>query len=250
MDIPDPQLTSAYQARLRALCVRLWDVRETERKQIARDLHHQVGHELGLARMKLSEIIRSDEFEKSPALVEPLKNLEGHLKKAVRQTRAIGYNYCPHILYDAGFLPALGWLADNYVEQNNICVRVKTNASAKKIRIPEKLRSRLFTAVRECIHNASTYAEASAVTLYLSAFPDSSIQMEVIDDGKGFDVERLNTRLDMDTLDPPKGGFGLFSIREMIEYLGGTFSCKSSFEKGTHVIMKVPLHLHQTGSQL
>ncbi len=56
------------------------------------------------------------------------------------------------------------------------------------------------------------------------------------DDGKGFDVSRLGHDFGR------RKGFGLFSIRERLTYVGGVFSIESQPGEGTKVTLLAPLH--------
>jgi signal transduction histidine kinase len=236
-DMPLPTTAGAareYQKRLRALSVRLADVREIERRKLSKDLHDHVGHELGLARIKLSSILRGDAFELPEELKEAFLDVEEHLKQAVRQSRSLGYEYYPQVLGDAGLIPALQWLAEHFAERQQIGIRLQVQPLCREIRFSNKLRSRLFTAVRECVYNAWKYADSEEVRIAISPKEDNQIEIRIEDDGKGFDVT------DLDHLDRHDGGFGLFSIREMIEHQGGTFLCESSPGNGTRIILIIP----------
>lgn len=241
-DMPAPASSHAaleYQKRLRALSVRLADVREIERRKLSKDLHDHVGHELGLARIKLSSILRGDSFELSSELRESLLDLEEHLKQAIRQSRTLGYAYYPQVLDDAGLIPALEWLAEHYAERQNIRILLTVDPACAEIQFSEVLRSRLFTAVRECVYNAWKYAGSHVIRIVLRSRKTGRIEIRIEDDGRGFDVSSL------DQLDWKEGGFGLFSIREMIEHQGGDFLCDSSPGKGTCITLSLPPeHIH------
>jgi signal transduction histidine kinase len=226
--------TKSYLARLRAMAVRLADIREIERRKLSKDLHGIVGHELGLARIKLSEILRSGRIDIPEELSTPLSDVEKHLKEAVRQTRSIGYEYFPQVLDDAGLLPALRWLADEYTERHDFKIDVSLSEECEQITFSHELRSRLFTAIRECVYNAWKYAEADKIEIQLLPLEYGRMQIIISDNGKGFDVGML------DQMDRVDGGFGLFSIREIIEHQGGRFHCNSAPEKGTTITMTIP----------
>ena len=82
--------------------------------------------------------------------------------------------------------------------------------------------------------NVIKYADASVVHVSICKSADT-VHISVEDDGAGFDVSKLDASF------TPKGGFGLFNIRERLEYLGGSLRIDSGLGKGTRVIMTVPL---------
>ena len=229
------QDVQSYQARLRALSVRLADVRENERNKLSRDLHDQVGHELGLARFKLSAVIRGKEIDLPEGLAKQLSDIETHLKQAIRQTRTLGYEYHPQVLSDAGLIPALQWLAESYREQHHIQVSLCIEEESDPFHSDRNLRGRLFAAVQECVYNAWKYAEVDEIRICARSTSRGQFEITVEDDGKGFDLQQLEQP------DFSQGGFGLFSIREMLEYEGGSFSCESSPGHGTRIHMTIPL---------
>jgi signal transduction histidine kinase len=224
----------AYQARLRALTVRLADVREVERERLSKDLHDCVGHELGLARFKLSQLLQEESENLSPSLEEGLAQLENHVRNAIQYTRTLGYEYYPQVLMDAGLLPALEWLSVHFADQQNIPIQIHIDDTCGELQIEPTLRGRIFTSVRECVFNAWKYSEANRILLTVKRQPDAGIEISIIDDGKGFDVELL------DNLNWEDGGFGLFSIREMMQHMGGHFSCESAPQKGTRITLGIP----------
>ena len=69
---------------------------------------------------------------------------------------------------------------------------------------------------------------------------DDVVRVSVEDDGVGFDVSGLDAAF------TPKGGFGLFNIKERLEYLGGSLKINSGPKEGTCVIMKVPFRQEVT----
>jgi signal transduction histidine kinase len=228
------EAAQAYQTRLRALSVRLADARESERRKLAKDLHDHVGHELGLARFKLSGILRSGDHDLPRDLLEQLQDVEEHLKESIRQSRSIGYEYFPQVLQDAGLVPALEWLAEHYAERQHISIRLIIEDDCRDVVFPSTLRGRLFTAVRECVYNAWKYAEAGEIRICLQTLDDQRLEIRIEDDGKGFDVKRL------EAIGREEGGFGLFSIREMMEYLQGEFRCESKPGEGTRIQLNLP----------
>jgi len=89
--------------------------------------------------------------------------------------------------------------------------------------------------VRELLINVVKHAQASTASVSLSV-KDGRLRLEVRDDGVGFDAAQ--------SVEPSAtgGGFGLFSIRERLAYLGGTVAIRSSPGRGTRVTVVAPLH--------
>ena len=90
----------------------------------------------------------------------------------------------------------------------------------------EAIGSFVFQAVRELILNAAKHGHATHVAIRLSHVDEDHIRLMVTDDGVGCDPERLNPRSD-------SGGFGLFSIRERLDLIGGSLEITSAPGQGT-----------------
>jgi signal transduction histidine kinase len=84
--------------------------------------------------------------------------------------------------------------------------------------------------------NIVKHARAKKVKVGITG-SDAAVTITVQDDGVGFDVGKLGLP------SGDRGGFGLFNIRERLEYTGGQFEIESSPGKGTRVIIKSPTQL-------
>ena len=81
---------------------------------------------------------------------------------------------------------------------------------------------------------AGKHAKAHKVKVCIDK-SDNRVHVIVEDDGVGFELSKLQSP------DKLKGGFGLFNVKERLEYLGGSFDIKSKPGQGTRVTMAVPL---------
>ena len=91
-----------------------------------------------------------------------------------------------------------------------------------------------FRAVRELAINVVKHAQAQALTVTLEASADE-LSLTIVDDGKGFRHTPQSER------DFRPGGYGLFSINERITYIGGSMTVDSTPERGTRILLRVPL---------
>ena len=223
-----------YQARLRELAVHHSDIQDRERRKLSKDIHSGVGHELGLARIKLSSILRGKDHNPDKHLMEKLLEIESHLKDAISQSRSLGYTTYPQVLDDAGLVPALRWLMEQYEDEQHIRIRLQVDPEYEHINFASPLRTRLFSAVRECVFNAWKFAEAEEIRIKILKAQHDNLELRIEDDGVGFDAEGLNNP------EQKKGGFGLFSIREMLVYQGGDFHCESTPGNGTRICLTLP----------
>ncbi|MBM4137621.1 MAG: hypothetical protein FJ241_12445 [Nitrospira sp.] len=92
----------------------------------------------------------------------------------------------------------------------------------------------LFQAVRELLLNSAKHSQANTVTVSICK-EDNNIRITIEDDGVGFDTSKIDTFK----------GFGLFSIRERLKYIGGYIKLESKPGHGTHVTVVAPLKIEK-----
>ncbi len=110
-------------------------------------------------------------------------------------------------------------------------VRFTLNATGASAECPPKVENQLLRVGQEAISNALRHAEASRINVDLE-FQDHSVLLTVVDDGRGFDYDR--------TVASPNGHYGLRTMRERAEELGGRFTVTTATGRGTTVTALVP----------
>ncbi|OHB61087.1 MAG: hypothetical protein A2Y12_13845 [Planctomycetes bacterium GWF2_42_9] len=213
--------------KLRTLAAKMEMIEEQERHKIARDLHDSVGQILAFATRELKYMRKNLPQNTADTLLEIAEQLD----KAIVQTRTLSFDLSPSILYDIGFEIAVEDLLEKYQKQRKIKCSFKDDEKPKPLTIPLKVL--LYRSIRELLMNTAKHAEAQNVKVSL-AKEGTNISVTVEDDGKGFDAAELESS-------EKSKGFGLFSIRERIEHLGGGFIIDSAKGKGTRTILTVPL---------
>ena len=113
-------------------------------------------------------------------------------------------------------------------------IKIDYTYDGKGKELPEDLSVLLFRAVRELLFNIVKHAKAAHVTISLAKNHDQ-LQIEVVDDGIGFDPAEAARRTRRGS------GFGLFSVSERLQHLGGSFDISSRPGYGTRAILTAPL---------
>ena len=164
----------------------------------------------------------------------PRKLIEAgqYIDRAIQDTRAIIYKISSPILYELGLEAALEWAADQVQGTHGIHTAFRSDEREKPL--GEDVRVLLFQAVNELLVNVVKHASARNIVISCERDGDE-IRIEVEDDGKGFDP------VAMEKGRRTSGGFGLFSIRERLNYVKGSLEIFSCFGKGTKVILKTAL---------
>jgi PAS domain S-box-containing protein len=216
-----------YQEQLRSVASELSLTEERERRRLATDLHDHVGQILALAQIKLGAIRES---ASSTQLLEPMDEVRRLIEQTIQYTRSLTFELSPPILYDLGFDAAVEWLAELMQEQHGLTVKVQADRSTKPMN--DEIRVILFQTVRELLVNVAKHAGAKNIGVFIRR-ADDTLQVKIEDDGLGME-------LSTDAASGPSG-FGFFSIKERLKYLGGHLEVVSEPGWGTRVTLQVPL---------
>ncbi|HXK60870.1 MAG TPA: PAS domain S-box protein [Acidobacteriota bacterium] len=213
-------------AQLQALAAELTNAEERERRRLAQILHDHLQQLLVGARMRAAIVSRR---VADPAIRREILRFDELLHQAIQESRSLTAQLSPPILYDAGLGPALEWLGRWIQEKNDLEVAVSIGQDSEPPQ-PE-IRTLLFQVARELLLNVVKHSEADRSELRLQRAGKGFIELIVADDGKGFDPEEVS---------PGSGGFGLFSIRQRLDLMGGSVKIESRPGSGTRVSLKVP----------
>ena len=219
-----------HRERLKELTARMALTEERERRDIAGDLHDQVGQTLALARLELSTLGRR---VKDPDLKGKLAEISGTLLQATRDTRNLIQNLSSPTLNELGLAAAVGEFLEDEVGKR-YSLRTEFRAFGSVGRTGEDIERLLFRSVRELLLNVVKHARADEVSVHLTQ-DESTIEIVVRDDGCGFDPGSEATREDHE------GGFGLFSIQERMFDMGGELDLDSSPGHGCVATLRIPL---------
>jgi PAS domain S-box-containing protein len=219
----------AYQEQLRALASEISLVEERERRRLATDLHDHIGQTLALAQIKLGEL---KEWAEGSPVSGTLDDIRLLVEKAIKSSRELTFELSPPILYDLGFEAAVEWFGDFLQEHHGL--RVVTQPDEHYKPMANETMVLLFQMVRELMLNVAKHAQASQIEVSIRREGDNLL-IDVTDDGVGFDREHLNL-----SREKPRS-FGLFSVRERIECLGGSLRIDSRPDRGSTVSLTLPL---------
>jgi signal transduction histidine kinase len=218
----EPSEAERYQDRLRALMANLLLAEETERRQLAADLHDGLTQILALIGMKVASLRELCDARAFAALDQ----IGSLVRQADAAARSVGYELSPPVLHDVGLEPAVVWLVDSIHTRYGLSVTCSDDGQAKPT--DERTRVVLFRGIRELLINAAKHASAKSVVVSLQRVDDTLVAT-VEDDGVGMDVNL-----------PLSKGSGLFALHERIEHVGGRIEIKSSPGSGTRIQITVP----------
>ncbi len=222
---------AAYRVKLRTLAAEATHAEERERRRIALGLHDGAIQNLGLARLRLSQLRG---LATSDATIPLFDDVIALIERTTEETRSTVFDFSPPVLYELGIAAALEWLSDRTRERYGLECEFVEEGDAEGS-IENEVAVTVFQAVRELLLNVYKHADASGARVVLERRGER-VAVRVEDDGRGF-VD----------LEPPRSasvvGYGLFSIRERVELLGGELSVESAPGRGSVVTLVMPSEL-------
>ena len=216
-------------SQLREMSAALYRVEETERRELATLLHDDLGQRLVAAQLRMAALTREAEAPLSAGLDAVAQILRG----AQDTIRSLSFQLSPPILHELGLVAALRWLAGELGGTLGLAVDVDEDDPLPPLRgQPEVV---LFRCVRELLLNVAKHAGVRQARVIVRDASDSPFcQIAVEDNGVGFAAERLMSERSQ------ARSFGLLSVFERIEGLGGRVHIESAPGQGTQVLLLLP----------
>lgn len=223
--------------QLRRLSLQLSDAEEKERHRLAVYVHDDLQQVLAGIKFHLDVTgLQIDEPEELRAGLERVGEL---VREAIEGTRSLAHELSPAVLHRNGLPAALNWLAEHVHKLYGL--RVDVSNPLGELHLERSVAIFLFRAAQELLLNVSKHAVTDYAEIRLDR-EGAGVRLEVADQGAGFDPGEFE---DVDA--PPS--FGLFSIRERAELLGGTTRVDSVTGEGTTITLSIPTEERWQGSE-
>ncbi|HKY33743.1 MAG TPA: response regulator [Candidatus Polarisedimenticolia bacterium] len=214
--------------QLRLLAGELNEAEQKERRRLAEVLHDHLQQLLVAAQLKLGRMKSRAPSGELRRLTEQIEDLT---RQSIQASRELTLELSPPILYEAGLAAALRWLARQMHEKHGMEVEVKAHDTSAEA--TESLQLFLFTAARELLFNTVKHGGVPRACVELTVAPHGQVRLTVADEGRGFDPAMLGQG-------PGQGGFGLYTIRDRLDLLGGLMQIDSTPGQGTRVTLLAP----------
>jgi PAS domain S-box-containing protein len=222
-----------YQAQLQSLASELSLTEERERRRLAKVLQDHIGQLLMAAKGKFEKM---QESTRGRNLAKPIEEIRKLIEESIRYTRSLVFELSPPILYDLGFEPAMEWLAEHMEKQYGLVVHMEDDGQPKPL--DNEARVLLFRAVRELLFNVLKHSQVGRASIRMLRDGDH-LQIIIADNGVGFAPDKLEAS------SGKMAGFGLFSIRERLNYFGGRMEIEPNSGKGARIILTMPLTVNK-----
>ncbi|WP_051288688.1 GAF domain-containing sensor histidine kinase [Mycobacterium sp. URHD0025] len=197
---------------------------EIERRRLAGDIHDGISQRLVTLSYRLDAAARAVEPE---TVAEQLAAARELVALTLQEARAAIGGLRPPVLDDLGLSGGLASLARSIP-------RIEIDVDLAETRVPDHIELALYRIAQECLQNVVKHAEADRARLTFTV-EEGVARLEIVDDGKGFDT--FEHPLGSDEM----GGYGLLSMAERAEIVGGRLNIRSRPGAGTTVIATIPL---------
>jgi two-component system sensor histidine kinase UhpB len=202
---------------------------EAERARIARELHDETGQTLTALNYQVAAL-RSSLSNGGTAVSEVVEKLNDLASQALDDLRLLVTDLRPAQLDDLGLVAAVHWLADQARERLGLDVTV--TVEGRKTRLLPEVETALFRVTQEALTNVSRHANVEAAQVQL-AYAESTITLEVIDEGAGFDAHELSLLTEREA-------WGIAGMQERAAAIGGEIDLLSAPGQGTVVRVVIP----------
>ena len=204
---------SAREAQVRQLAEHMLHVEEVERRRISRELHDEAGQSLLWVRLQL-EMMEHGLPPQDSSLKPRLRDLLQQVEHTILEIRRLIAALSPAVLEQLGLGAAVRQLVSRFRRRHPCKVRLHLNRIGG---LPKTTETIVYRLLQECFNNIAKHSQASTVNISLTS-ADGVLELNVTDDGIGFDVQEAVARRD---------SFGLAGMRERVTLLGGRFEVTS-----------------------
>ncbi|HEX5826163.1 MAG TPA: sensor histidine kinase [Candidatus Limnocylindrales bacterium] len=219
-------------ARLRTANVELENLRDVEveraaieeRSRLARELHDGLAQDLWLAKLKTGQVASVPGL---PATAQPLlQEAEAAIDNGLTEARQAVLALRLSTAGEEGFCN----LMRRYIEdfEDRFGLRVEFSCDGDSGPIAPRTQAEVMRIAQEALTNARQHASPTVVGVRL-VIADGRVTLTIMDNGRGFDARKAVA-----------GSFGLVSMRERADLLGGRLHIRSRPGEGTTVLLSVP----------
>jgi signal transduction histidine kinase len=210
---------------------------QEERRRVATLLHDHVQQLLFGAKLGLSGVAELDDVAGRRRRTEHVERI---LDEAIASTRNLAVELTPPVMDREELEVGLKWIVERMAAQHGLEVRIE--AHSRPCIVPAReLRVLLLQFVRELLFNVVKHSGVRSAIVRLQRHGDVC-SISVIDDGCGFEPASIAAGTFAHLTDPVEStGFGLYSVRERLELLGGRLEIRSAHGRGCHITIHSPV---------
>jgi signal transduction histidine kinase len=198
------------------------NARHEERSRIARELHDSISQELFSLSVLAGGLRRALPASTGAALLGQVETMERTAGDTMREMQSLLLALRPVALDEVGLASAIEGICHAYTERLGILV----TASVEALELGPTVEHAILRVTQEAVANAVRHSGATVITVRLRGAAPEVAELEVTDDGHGFDVAGRESG---------GGGLGLRAMRDRVAEHGGRIVIESSPDGGTRV---------------
>lgn len=216
---------------LRALSNHLQHIRETEKREIASQLHDQMGQLVAAIKIDASWIQRFLKGQDNEILNSRLQRMLENIEETGKSFSRVHATLQPAMLEELGLISAIEWMIDHVLPPGTIQLHFTTNLTDND-KLPAPIALAIYRSTQECLSNISRHAQATKVDIDLH-MTNQQVVLMIDDNGIGFDPDHIDTRTK----------HGLLSLRERLYAVNGYLEVLSPYINGvgTHIEISIPV---------
>lgn len=222
--------------KMRELTHKTINFQEDERKRVSRELHDGINQLLVSVRYKLdnakTQLSKSESEENIQKTQNIIDDADDILSSGIQEVRRISRDLRPTVLDDLGLSAALKSLLDDFNERTNINIEYENNTLNKDF--PYEVETAFYRIVQEALTNIEKHAKSAQNVVLNINQKRSFASLSISNDGEGFNRQTLDET-------NPERGLGLRNMTDRTELLEGNLTVNSSVNKGTTVIVNIPV---------
>jgi PAS domain S-box-containing protein len=221
--------------KLQALTRRLVEIQEADRRELSRELHDRVGQTLTAILIDVDLIRKRPAASEDPEIGVAVDDCLGLIDTAFSAVKDVMYELRPPMLDEHGLLGPLKWYTRKFSERSGIAVQV---IASDDWRCSPLVELALFRIVQEGLANVARHAKATRVTIALAA-DAGNMTLTLQDNGVGLGDTQFSSR----------PGYGLITMRERAESVGGSLRMSNVTEGGTRLAVTIPMGHEEHGPE-
>lgn len=214
----------------RRLTRRLFDVQEEERRNLARELHDELGQWLTAIQVEAQAMRMMDCSAGNPSCREGAQSIVDSAAQLHQVVRRILRRLRPSLLEQLGLADSLRELLSQW-QGSHPGIDCDLILDGDLDGLGERLEITLYRVVQEGLTNVSSHAGASRVSLAVRRAP-GAIMLSLQDNGMG-----------LSNAHPSRQGMGLLGMRERVIAADGEFTVRSTPGQGLRIDVMLPLTL-------
>lgn len=222
----------ADMASIAVRTARLYEAEEqwtihAERDRIARELHDSLAQVLGVIHLQLRALETRAKDEATSSMADELGEIADTADEAYRDVREAILGLRETVREDDGLEGSLREYLRKYSRQTGIVATLACEGDTRRALTP-RAEVQLLRVVQEALTNTRKHSRAKRVNVRIDCTgPVTTLAIE--DDGVGFDPSTVSRSME--------GGFGMASMRERVEQIGGRIDVHTAPNEGTTILV-------------